>query len=81
MSIEDQQKMTILSPTIDNNQIQEVLISGNLDAAILNLNATNTKDYFRSRECLDRMESELQISDSLGQNIIYRIAVEFHGYT
>jgi hypothetical protein len=81
VSIEDQKKMSLMSPTIDNNQIQEILASGDLKSAILNLNATNAKDYFMSREYLDRQESNLEVSDSVGQNIIYRIAVEFHGYT
>ena len=81
VSIEDQKKMTLYSPTIDNNQIQEILTSGDLKSAILNLNALNAKDYFMSREYLDRQESNLEISDSVWQNIIYRIAVEFHGYT
>jgi len=79
--VEDQKKMMIYSPTIDNNQIQEILISGNLTAGVLNLNGTNAKDYFMSREYLDRMESNIEVSDSVGQNIIYRIASEFHGYT
>ncbi len=81
VSLEDHKKMTLYPPVIDLNQIKEMIVSGKLDADILNLNALNAKDYFMSTEYLDRMKSDIEVSDSVGQNIIYRIAVEFHGYT
>jgi hypothetical protein len=81
VSQEDQEKWAISSPSIDLNQIQQVLVSGKLEVSILNLNEDDAKKYFVSTEYMQRLESHVEVSDSVGQNIIYRIATEIHGYT
>lgn len=43
-------------------------------------NSTELKYYFSTNEFIDRKQMQESISDNLWQNVIYRIAREFHGY-
>jgi hypothetical protein len=47
-----------------------------------NFNNKNVIDYFsRTTGVEAKLKTDYQISSSTGQNILYRMAREFHGYT
>lgn len=78
--IEDQKKMELSIRMIDNKNIENMLTTGDFEVAN-NYSADSVEWYFTNHGILDRLESKAEVSDKVGQNIIYRIAKEIHGYT
>lgn len=46
-----------------------------------NLNTQQTKEFFLYEKNRKNMQKTIDVSDSLGQNVLYRVAKEIHGYT
>ncbi len=66
---------------MDYNYLKTALL--NLDTTINvteNLNSEQTKWFFLYNQYRQDVENTIEISDSVSQNVIYRIAKEIHGY-
>ncbi|MFZ2719046.1 MAG: hypothetical protein WAZ12_04610, partial [Candidatus Absconditicoccaceae bacterium] len=79
--IEDQKKLELSARMIDNKNIENMLSTGNFDF-VNNYQKENVEWYFTNENgILERMKTKVEVSDNVGQNIIYRVATEIHGYT
>lgn len=80
LPIEEEQRLSISIREVDNKKIEEMLISSNFDI-VNSYTPDNVKWYLTNNGITDRMETKIEVADSVGQNIIYRIATEIHGYS
>ena len=81
LPIEDQQKMEISFRALDARMIEGLLISWDFASiGALSRNKSQVKNYFIKDRAQDRRDTQVESSDSVGQNIIYSIAREIHGY-
>ncbi|MEI6119440.1 MAG: hypothetical protein WCP92_10080 [bacterium] len=78
--IEDQKELDLSLGMIDNKNAETIVTTGKFDV-VNTYTEESTKWYFTNTGILKRMETKVEVSDSVGQNIIYRIAKEIHGYT
>lgn len=79
LPIEEEQRLSLSVREVDNKKIEEMLTSSNFDI-VNSYTPDNVKWYFTNNGITDRMQSKIEIADSVWQNIIYRIATEIHGY-
>lgn len=81
LPLEERRKLKISSRAIDHNMIQAILLSGDFSRlTALSWNGDQMKAYFTQNRFEERLDVNLEYSHSTGQNIIYRIAKEIHGY-
>lgn len=81
LTIEDKKNVTIDYTSYDDSYLERVLIDINQINISSNFNQDNAINYFSSRSWLgSRLNTNFQTSESTGQNIIYRMAREFHWY-
>ncbi|MCF7835407.1 hypothetical protein K9M48_05195 [Candidatus Gracilibacteria bacterium] len=81
LTIEHKKNVTIDYTSYDNSYLERILIDIKQIDVSSNFNQDNAINYFSSRNGLEsRLNTNFQTSQSTGQNIIYRMAREFHGY-
>ena len=81
LSREEQINLDISFRALDAVMIEKILIQGDFENTwALSRNATQAKTYFVQDLVQDRRDTKIEYSDKVGQNIIYRIAKEIHGY-
>ena len=81
LPIEEQQKMEIWFRALDAKMVEWLLISGDFASiGALSWNKDQVKNYFIQDRSQDRRDTKIESSDSVWQNIIYRIAREIHWY-
>jgi hypothetical protein len=67
--------------SIDYSYIEQILIDIDSVDKRPTWTEDQAKDYFSNAELFhSRLDAKYQVSDSTGQNILYSIADEFHGY-
>lgn len=79
--IEEQTKFEMNQRDVDNNKIEQYLAFDDETKLLQSWTSDQTKYYFTNTWLLDRAKTNIEVSDNVGQNIIYRIAAEIHGYT
>ncbi len=81
LTIEHKNNVTIDYMDCDYSYIDKVLIDFDTIDTRTNLNTQNAIDYFSMKNgIVARLNTNYQVSSSTGQNILYRMAREFHGY-
>ncbi len=65
---------------IDLNYLESFLKTWKTDT-IPSYTEDQMKSYFISNALEDRLASDFEVADSIGQNVLYRVAREFHGYS
>jgi len=66
---------------MDYNYIHNALLDLNVEIKeTKNLNSTQAKEFFMYDQYRQNIDKEIDISSSLSQNVLYRIAKELHGY-
>ncbi len=81
LSIENTKNVTIDYTDYDYNYLERVLIKLDELGKRSNFNKRNAIDYFSRQTGIEsRLSTDFQISSSTGQNIVYRMGREFHGY-
>ena len=81
MPVEKQDNSNIYFTDVDLNYIESLLTDFNNINNIANYDQNQVKQYFTFNAFQERLKSDVEVSESVGQNIIYRIAKEIHGYT
>ncbi len=80
LPLEEQKRLELSMRVIDNRNMEAMLTTGKFDA-VNTYSEDNVKRYFTNSGILERLDIKVEVSDKVGQNIIYRIAREIHGYT
>lgn len=81
LSLENTKNVTIDYTDYDYNYLERSLIDFDEINKRSNFNQKDAIDYFSRQTGIEsRLTTDFQVSSSTGQNIIYRMAREFHGY-
>lgn len=82
LTIENTSNVTVSYMDYDYNYLERVLMDFDQLEVMSNFNDKNVKDYFTKSTWLEsRLKTDYQVSSSTWQNILYRMAREFHGYS
>ncbi len=81
LTIENTSNVTVNYMDYDYNYLERLLIDLDQIEVMSNFNDQNVKEYFtKSTGIESRLKTDYQVSASTWQNILYRMAREFHGY-
>ena len=81
LSLEQKRWFDISFRALDAVMIEKILIRGDFqNIGASSRNSTEAKTYFVHDLSQERRDTKIESSDKVGQNIIYRIAKEIHGY-
>jgi hypothetical protein len=82
LSIENTKNVSIDYTDYDYNYLERFLINFDEIDKRSNFNQQDVIDYFSRQTGIEsRLTTDFQVSSSTGQNILYRMAREFHGYS
>lgn len=81
LSLEEKRGFDISFRALDAVMIEKILISGDFqNIGALSRNSAEAKTYFVHDLSQERRDTKIESSDNVGQNIIYKLAKEIHGY-
>lgn len=82
LTIENTNNVTIDYTDYDYNYLERVLIDMDQMDTVSNFNDQDVMRYFSKTSGIEaKLKTDYQVSSSTGQNILYRMAREFHWYT